>query len=620
MNRDNQNQKGSANSGNQQRHQHNATGQQRQKGSLSGLTQRIRSRRSYQKNNAGERASKILAGFTDLLNGNSNTENFKVFLLDASIYNLARSAVLLTAQFEQTVLVHTMIVAGSGGPLPNKRIPIANGKYLEIPSVDSDVDIGEQFWTSTVKCVQREFVGRNINDISDAGYCVIHEALDITDIDALDDVLSQACCAIDKIHALMIGDDDLIITGDDLITGETITAGLDYNPGIVTGISGNLIRTDLQITMMGQASGQQNLYTQSSPLSTVGGFVNLVYSPPEAVYQNPHLPPNPAANHFYTAQLILTNVTPLDDTLEAYLLALSTAMLADDRQAWVHCFAPRHDYKGLNPRDIGAVGLEVNLRGIDQSTGKQYPLGRVDVKDSTDEYGHAKILTICCRPNLVFSLDVEEYGHQSWLENTFVGAARRDIAQNAAIIRAADNLTNGHFSAIFNQRMPNQNDRFVVGREINRVHLGNYRNENGDLRDIRDIDYLAMLNLNAEHHMETVEAFSQTDEPAIDENVRLDQRTKLLTNAISSNVTFTGFAQRITFHPAFMDALSQGLHACGLTVLPEGVQVVNAPSTHGNSWVSQYAVSGNGGLFSTHQAQPNTHNAYAYGNRMNNYY
>ena len=601
----------------QQYNQHHYTGSKK-KSSWGDLTQRIRSKRTYQKNNAGERASKMLTGFNKLLSGNSSADSFKVFLLDASVYNLARSAVLVAAKREQRVLVHSMIVAGSGAPLPNRRVKTSQGETLDIPSVDSDVDISEQFWTSVSQCVEREYAGQNVTTVDDAGYSVIHEALDVNDADALDTVLDQACCAIDNIYAIMVGDDDLIITGDDLVTDETITAKLDYNPGTVYGISGNVIRTDLQITMMGQSNGQQLGYAQSAALSTVGGFINLAYTPQEQPAHNPYMPP-PMANHFFTAQMIITKVAPLDSTLEAYLLALSTATLADNGQAWVHCFKPRLKVEGLDLHDIGAIGLEVNLRGLDRSTNQEYPLARVKTKGAgAEEYVHAKILTNCCRPNLVFSLDVEESGHQSWLENTFVQSARGDMGQNAAIIRAANNLTNGKFSEFFNKMLPDPQFQKVVAPEVNRVHLGHWRNEQGEVCDIRDIDYLAMLNLNGKQNMETVMKFSQCDDPAIDQDVRLDWRTTILTKAITSNIKFTGYAQRITFHPAFMDALVQGLRACNLSVLPEGVQIANAPVAHGNNWLSQYAVSGQGNLFTGYQGRGNNGNQYV--PRTNAYY
>src|SRR5699024_6711550 len=88
----------------------------------------------------------------------------------------------------------------------------------------------------------------------------------------------------------------------------------------------------------------------------------------------------------------------------------------------------------------------------------------------------------------MYSIDIEEAGSLSWLTQVFSATANGDLQARRAIIEACDSLTDNLFSKNFPENAP------ILQSDDNRVFLGTYRphgDTTGELRDIRDLDYLA---------------------------------------------------------------------------------------------------------------------------------
>jgi hypothetical protein len=180
-----------------------------------------------------------------------------------------------------------------------------------------------------------------------------------------------------------------------------------------------------------------------------------------------------------------------------------------------------------------------------------------DLKSSTFGIPElVQLLSSTFRPGLVMSLDVPEYAPSSWCTGVFAAASNGNPDAVAAIYNAAMQLTNGMFQSHFPAGTP----MFVD--QGNRIHMGYYTDRNGDKRDIRDIDYLAVLNM-LSNDMNTVADYSNSfNSAALDINQRLAMRKRIITG-IAQRAEITGFATRVTFSSQFIDALGAAIAATG---------------------------------------------------------
>lgn len=321
------------------------------------------------------------------------------------------------------------------------------------------------------------------------------------------------------------------------------------------------VRIDFQAVPLNQNQQQQNL-ERTQLISSMAGFLDIIWDPmqPQPGQFGSGWGQQQQSYQRYAARLVGTQLESSQLlTIPAQLLALVPAVALSEGNAWVQAFKPSpFSGDGKDIRDIGAIGYEVNFEN--NPTGVGNP---VDTKgDSFKPESLHKLVAATFKPGLVISLDVPECGPQTWYNSVFAAAAEATANQDAinAIIRAADILTAGHFARYF------PNNGRVAMDENNRIHLGYYTGRDGTRHDIRDIDYLAVLNLMGDKDMGVVKNWSDTflkvQFPLIQ---RLAERKRIITGLVGDAV-FTGYARRVTFTQEFMSALVAGCKDAGLTM------------------------------------------------------
>jgi hypothetical protein len=276
--------------------------------------------------------------------------------------------------------------------------------------------------------------------------------------------------------------------------------------------------------------------------------------------------------------------------LETQLLSISTATLIANNDCWVQTFRETYGRSGFDMKDIGAIGLDVNFSGKGDH---QY--ARIDSKGADfGEDSLYKLVSAAFTPELMYSMDIPETGDLSWVQNVFLEAARGDKASIAAIIESADILTGGNFSAIYEGGNP-------MTQEVNRIHLGYYIDQDGNKQDIRDLDYLALLNFEGEREPTLVADFANTyDRLEMDTAQRLFRRLAIIRGDLGGTVKLTGYGQRVTFNPNFIVTLAQAIANGGLRPNPENIFHRHAATERGNMNAHQYAMAGGniGGMWS----------------------
>ena len=483
----------------------------------------------------------------------------RVHVLDNKTRSTLLSCLCITierqaANGRSIVAVHTAIVEASNTKLPNRIIQMG-GQAIELPTVAGDA-FNDDLW-GKVKAVVSEAYG-NV-DIYDASASVIPSELD----------------PADEVHVhrtLVHGVEACFRTLENVIGGKTpfalsmipkserLTARVDVNPVGVETAAGLPVRSDIAIQLTATDGGSQNdpFSAPTSEYTTVDGFVDLVYVRPAP----PAYGQQPMTQHYYPRFVITQLESRLGAvTMEIMLLALHTATLLGKNLTWANCFLPRVT-GGDQLRDIGAISLDIPALTADPT--KPSIINTGSTSFSTEDF-HT-LITTAIHGNLIYSMDVEECGANSWLSLMFIAAAQGSVGAQTAIIEAADNLTGGLFSQHYKGGQ-------IIHDDVNRIHNGYYLDSRtNQRRDLRALDYLGVLGWIGKQDMSVVVEWDSTfNDLGSSLEVRLQKRTKLL-QKFFTDCKIKGFSRRITFMPAFIEALNAAIDQCGVSIQPSNIQ------------------------------------------------
>lgn len=505
--------------------------------------------------------------------GNPAVANdFRFITIDSDQDQVALSAILVCYfqqnQGKQAVGVYTLVVEGSStNPLREKRVDNIYGRRVE-----TDITAGDVFdavmWDRIAGKVKSVY-GSTV-DVVECGAMVIPVELYAENTGRIHDTFFNAAGALFTIMDVRMGNSQPAFSAEMIERDAQKFAALDYNPRPVTNAVGLPVRSDLAITMTVQkASGNQNdLHERSMMLSRVDGFVDLTYGSPDMVPTG-YGQVVQGTQSYYPRYVITKVDTGAADAItpELHLLAISTASMLWTNRAWMANWLPKYDQGEdlARMRDFGAVGYEVNLTGDPNS-----PPNRIDTtSDSFNVQALQQLIQTTVRDRLIISMDIEERGALSWLSALYIDAADQKPAAVKSLVQSLDNLTNGHFSKIYNSR-PNSGQ--ILRNDQNRIELGYWKAKNGELRDIRDFDYLAVQNLLAAQDPKAIVNWSSTfDNLEIPLEMRVEQRAQMLQNLSHMSFRPKGWARRLTWAPEALAALNEGCALCGLVVSPKNI-------------------------------------------------
>lgn len=528
----------------------------------------------------------------------SMLSDFTVLVMDNNRHQIAFSTLLLVYKKEGKLAVYSYIIENSNTKLANRYDSIG-GQQVEIEIVTGDVYNQKSYWDQVTQVVMSH-TGASYENITDAGCMVIDSDLDMTDTTRLWNVVFNGVSATFTIIANVLGKEIETFTVQQIGQNDQLVAVLDFSGDESETVTGLPVRSDIKLSLKGTVNVPNNEVgvQQQRDITQVCGYLDLIFERPPQ--NQPYgMMQQPSLLSYYPRFVITKMASMLDgESLEIQLLALSTSILLSNNMSWMGAFKPRYLENDL--RDIGAIGYEVNL----SSDPNQKP-ERVNTKSDTFDTNKLQTLIVnTIRPDLIYSMDIEEVGELSWIHQAFLSAAFNDEDSIAAIVAAANNLTNGQFSRFWDGTQK------ICEYDDNRIHLGYFVGDKGEKNDIREIDYLAVLNLVGKSNIQMVEEWESTfTQKNQDLSIRLDRRRKMLAALFSGKMEVKGFARRINFNPNFITALSQANQAANLVIRPGNtLQEFGAQHIRGNSGYSNFAVNAQnlGNVFNNNVGVTNT--------------
>jgi hypothetical protein len=493
------------------------------------------------------------------------------------------------------VAYHAMLVGDSIGDIMPLQVNIGNAQ-LRIDRVPGDA-YDEIMRTEVFNAVKSRFP--NARDYISADAEVIPRNFNVKEDSQLRSLVSNALqAAATLLNSSSQGFRDISIQGE--LAGVATSINVKFGQDMRTGLDGEPIRSDIVLLLSEiiKNNGQvQNLTSESNmersaPLIETSGFMDLDYNPANANQTNQYTPQQPQMQNvskaLYSPHFIITDIdSPLISTLPGTLLALATTTVLWEKVQWPYAFLPQNDrtaVNGLGLHDIGAIGAEALQT-------PENPLGvRIDTKSSNfNNSDFIQLMSAFVRPDLRISIDVPEAGPKTWQQWILAAAAKGGedgVRANREIFEAANLLTNGRFSANYAQGAPS-----IVDNQ-NRIQLGYYTTPAGIRRDLRDIDYLAVLGGPGASDPNVMQAWSnsflRTDVAPVQ---RLNDRMRIIRSLTAESAVLTGYAHRVTFVAEWLIAFSKSVVEAGL--------VMRASSNHMDSDMRQRAqldMSANTGL------------------------
>lgn len=485
-------------------------------------------------------------------------DNYHLMVFDNQNHMTALSSILVVlttrdSQGGNHAVVFNLPVASSSSRLNNTYTTI-NQQTIENETVPGDT-VDQTLWDKVVPFVRSQF-GANVK-VHYAGAMPLPTDLSPENEEAMYNVFYVATQALFTVKEMDIGRQEQPYSVT-MVDQTTLTVNIENNVTPALSAVGHPIRDDLTITLRAifgnQGQNQSNVHDSAMDLTKTSVYVDLLPAAPRQLAMNQ----TPPTQGFYPVAMI----THLDSEINAVTpeLALqglmSTTVMARNGQ-WASAFMQRMGGPIGDLRDVGALGYMLRLNP-DPSAQPDRINTKGDNFSSTDLL---KLIGTAVYDELSYMMYIEETGELSWLHSMFLEAARGNSSAVKALLDASMTLTNGHFQQFWNGSEP------IAIDNQTRVAGGYWDDGQGNKRDIRDIDTLAMLNLFGKSDMKVVQdwldTFLRRDIPS---PIRLEARNKLLRNVIRGEVKIQTYFQLITINGKFMDALAAGCAAAGLQI------------------------------------------------------
>lgn len=514
------------------------------------------------RNATSETLTKASNAITEALKGLTLADGFVLEIVkvdNAVVSNLRLSSLAVVARYAdkngKAIAYHTLLLEGSAEPLQPKVLN-NNGQQLAVDQFSCDV-YDPAYLTAVDQILSRGYAG--LERFTASG-TVVPRTFNWDDVVAVRTLIVNAgLAAASSLVTSTPGFQDISLAEFDRTSGLQTTVA--FQQPETSDFVGLPVRTDFTVRLSAVAIGAQDQTTLNNQerevtLAEAGGFIDLSWAPAAPVqgYMGVAQP-----TQKFVARAITTHLINLGSTtIASQLLAVIGVAQLTEGQAWVPYYLPRHSVgkSGVDLKDIGAINIEANLENNPSGFGTA-----IDTKAA--DFNNAKLgqlLFATVRPGIALAVDVSVCGTDTWYNEVFSAAASAHpsaVSAQRAILRAADRLTNG----VFSTKYTTDESPVFQGEDV--ILAGYYIDEDGVKKDLRELDYLAVMNLAGKDPRVGQDWTDTFTQGSYSLEKRLDARKRMIQQLLPSAV-FTGRVLRVTFNPKFIEALVSSAAAAGL--------------------------------------------------------
>lgn len=325
------------------------------------------------------------------------------------------------------------------------------------------------------------------------------------------------------------------------IRSEKINAG-----DTVLDACGMPVRADVSVVT--NINSTQSGYSTSNLESSVYGFIDFLFREPQVPAMN--MSPYQFVDMSYLTRryipvFIVTGATSALEarSVESFLLGLASLPCLNINDAWVNtAFAPSVLNGDKDPNDLTLLGLDPYV----QQDGTMSDPVLVNSLDST--FNIIDFKNRYCFPYLGFAVDHIEGSELAHITSLFTNAVPGNAAYQI-LVDAADNITAGNFSRIWNERNPNG----AITVTSTHISTGIYI-DNKQSFDTREISFLPLLRHGMIEEAQRWQA-ATGQSPAFSQLERLN----VINQYTSGNYTLTAYGKRNFIAHNFLTIILEAL-------------------------------------------------------------
>lgn len=419
------------------------------------------------------------------------------------------------------------------------------------------------------------YTGLELKNIVPFSACVVPKDLDLgsgTDMNSqttgLRNLLYNACYAINTKLQEDRGLGGFVLTSS--AANEVMTVEPKFSRSLKKDLSGREKRADVELTFALKQHSNKSTSLNGSDVNTrvfgsMSGYMDFISVVSEGQTSGWGTA-NTVVQKFSPLFVITSMFTEEAGSLEAHLTMLMSAATMAAGDEWVNSLYERHQAskrsgESIDIGEIGALNMEVNLmqyrpadaQGINLSFG---PIVDTRIADF-DRNKYIALLQQLCRQDMYIAIDAPNVGAESWYTDTFrASATNSDIGREMAarIFQALQGLTENRFGTAF-QNTTSNTQLWLAEPTV--IHNGYYVNHNGERRDIRDIDTLAIANILGPNDPTASARWAATFMPGVDQERALTERKEMIEQVCGGthNVVYTGYSTRLLLNPAAIKAM-----------------------------------------------------------------
>lgn len=530
----------------------------------------------------GESLTAVMAKFADILR-NSGQDTVKLTPIDMKVFGTSLSYIVLSQATvaengEKHVATFTLILEGSG-PRLGKRSMRKGDQTVEIDGTPGDT-YNDGLW-NIIQQQMKAIVYTADVVIFDAGAAVLPGDLSTENGEMCTLIVAYALSAVHNLLRYQNFQDPVLNMRTFAQENAKVTVRADYSPKPVYDPVGNPIRSDISLTTIysqaGRSIADEDEYIRNAQeVVAVDGYVVPLYNAPKRISSRRGRDYEDDIQIYYP-QFVITNIQAMVNcnTLEIMLLGMYSAMVLARDYSWGAAFNNK-DFNTTNMHDLSGVKYDLP------------PDADVVTDTRAADFDLHELISAVFHPDeLIISMDIPEVGFDNYLWNRLADSATDKTAQQA-VLEAANNLTDGNFHAIYVG-----DNRTPVIREDVRIPLGYWVDaDTGLKRDIREVDYLFMLNYIGGTDFDVVQSFDNTFDPTKNHrDVRLERLLEIIQEPLQHKAKITGYANRYTIDGAFLSAIGEGLTEAGMPITTSNLVSVYGTTRRSSSNIARYAVS-----------------------------
>lgn len=494
---------------------------------------------------------------------------FHLFRFDRVAHQVAMASILILKLVDNrgtpAIIVKALPIVDNSVPMKPKTFQVANGfSTFDNFEVKPDTcDIFTPLYWSRIVTYVRQVTGHPQAVVLNAGPQDIHAEFNFEDKLAVRNLLIKSVNSVEDAMA-RLGDERPFSLASDLQSNdEILAASIDYTGLPVESNTGIPQRADIVVSLQrrpkANKNGQENeFYDADSKLNSVAMFCDLEYSP-QQVQQVYGMPAGPTPPPFMPA-LVVTAVKQaswiMANTPEMYFFSLNNAYRVTVGQNWAKSFLPTVG-RAKDPRDIGGVGY-LTQAGLKLET----------KTDTFTEQDFAALMFSQVQQHPVFMIDLNRMGDNSYVESMIIdsmGGPNMEAAK-AGIIRVLCNLYGReNFTSVFDTAT-----EWLFRPYGTDFNLGYYPDENGEKRDIRDLDTLYALNASEGLQAEFMDYYGAKCNSNVHAEVRR-KKYQQYSKQYLGNVTEAGRVTRAVINPKLIAAMDAASLKAGIAVTMDNI-------------------------------------------------